>query len=200
MAQGDVIDRLVGIEPGSHLDTIRTTRPQTRDNAQASFDALFRPVETGDVSLEERCALALFVSGLHGSEPAGAFYAGLLEADPEKGGLVDKVRSEIRLAAAEGPAGHYPEGPLRPESTDGPTYRVGADRRTGLGARLSAAFDHAHMLVYRPREAAPEALQVLLQAGWTTTGIVTISQIVAFLAFQLRVVSGLRALAAAPRS
>lgn len=51
--------------------------------------------------------------------------------------------------------------------------------------------------MFRPREASPEALQKLLDAGWSTTAIVTLSQIVAFLAFQIRVVTGLTALAAA---
>jgi uncharacterized protein YciW len=36
----------------------------------------------------------------------------------------------------------------------------------------------------------------LLDAGWTTSGIVTLSQLVAFLAFQIRVVTGLKALTA----
>jgi uncharacterized protein YciW len=54
------------------------------------------------------------------------------------------------------------------------------------------------LLVFRPRDASPAALQSLLDAGWSTTGIVTLSQLVAFLSFQIRVVAGLRALAAAP--
>ena len=65
-----------------------------------------------------------------------------------------------------------------------------------LGARLSAALDHMHLLVFHPRDAAPAALQVLLDAGWSTTDIVTLSQIAAFLSFQIRVVAGLRVLAA----
>ena len=54
------------------------------------------------------------------------------------------------------------------------------------------------MLVFHPRDAAPASLQALLDAGWSTTGIVTLSQIVAFLSFQIRVVAGLRVLAGAP--
>jgi len=49
--------------------------------------------------------------------------------------------------------------------------------------------------VFHPRDAAPAALQALLDAGWSTTDIVTLSQIAAFLSFQIRVVAGLRALA-----
>ena len=66
-----------------------------------------------------------------------------------------------------------------------------------LGARLTAALAHAHVLVFHPRDASAAALQELLDAGWTNTGIVTLSQLVAFLAFQIRTVVGLRVLAAA---
>ena len=64
--------------------------------------------------------------------------------------------------------------------------------------RLAAALEHAHLLVFRPRDADPAALQALIGAGWSTDSIVTLSQLVAFLSFQIRAVAGLRALAAAP--
>jgi uncharacterized protein YciW len=51
------------------------------------------------------------------------------------------------------------------------------------------------MLVFHPRDGTPAALQALLDAGWSTTDIVTLSQIIAFLSFQIRVVTGLRILA-----
>jgi uncharacterized protein YciW len=54
------------------------------------------------------------------------------------------------------------------------------------------------MLVFHPRDATQAALQALLDAGWSTTDIVTLSQIVAFLSFQIRAVTGLRALAGRP--
>ena len=65
----------------------------------------------------------------------------------------------------------------------------------GRGEDHRFAFDHMHLLVFHPRDAAPAALQALLDAGWSTTDIVTLSQIAAFLSFQIRVVAGLRALA-----
>jgi CMD domain protein len=67
--------------------------------------------------------------------------------------------------------------------------------RESLGPRLSAAFEHTHMLVFHPRDAATPSLQSLIDAGWSTTDIVTLSQLVAFLSYQIRVVAGLRALA-----
>jgi uncharacterized protein YciW len=63
--------------------------------------------------------------------------------------------------------------------------------------RLAAALQHAHLLTLHPRDARPAELQPLLSAGWSATGaIVTLSQLVSFLAFQIRTVAGLKALAA----
>ena len=53
---------------------------------------------------------------------------------------------------------------------------------------MTAALAHVHMLVFHPRDASPASLQALLDAGWSNTGIVTLSQLVAFLAFQIRTV------------
>jgi CMD domain protein len=84
---------------------------------------------------------------------------------------------------------------LSRENTAGPIYRVSKAARRALGPRLIAAFEHVHLLVLHPRDADSAALQALLDAGWSTTGIVTLSQITAFLSFQIRVVVGLRTLA-----
>ncbi len=81
------------------------------------------------------------------------------------------------------------------ENAAGPISRASAATRAELGPRLAAAFEHAHLLVFHPRDADAPALQVLLDSGWTTTGIVTLSQLVAFLAFQVRLVIGLSVLA-----
>ncbi|MCH3835821.1 CMD domain protein, partial [Campylobacter jejuni] len=63
-----------------------------------------------------------------------------------------------------------------------------------LGTRLAAAFDWAHLLAFHPKDASPQAIGHLDAAGWSATDIISLSQLVAFLAFQLRVVHGLRVL------
>ena len=143
--------------------------------------------------------MGAFVAGLHGD----AAIADHLRRAPrrERGpGGADGRRSTppSRRPRPRGPYGRYPAGPLSREDTAGPSYRVGAATRRALGPRLAAAFEHVHMLVFHPRDAAPAALQALLDAGWSTTDIVTLSQIVAFLSFQIRVVTGLRTLAGRP--
>jgi CMD domain protein len=192
----DVIDRLAGIAAGSRLDAIRAQRPQARENAQASFAALFHPHAPAHMSLQERYAVAVFVAALHREQAIVEFYASGLAGVSDGPALADELISEIARGAWQGPYGCFPVGPLSGEDRPGPMFRVLAEHREGLGDRLAGAFEHAHLLVFHPRDASPDALRRLLDAGWSTTGIVTLSQLVAFLAFQIRVVAGLRSLAA----
>ena len=189
----DVIDRLAGVAPGSALSAIRDVRLQARDQAQASYRALFEPAETSEMSVVERFAVAAFVAGLHGDAGIAAFYA------EGATGLADAITAETARGRTTGPYGAYPPGKLNAEDTVGPAFHAcdaafGGD--AALGRRLGAALEHAHMLVFHPRDASGPHLQALLDVGWSTTGIVTLSQLVAFLAFQIRVVTGLRVLAA----
>jgi CMD domain protein len=191
----DVIDALVGIAPGSALDAIRARRPEARAHAQASYRALFAPEVPGEVTAQERFAVGTFVTGLHGGAGMAAFYAAGLAASGASPALREAVDAAVAEARGQGPYGRYPAGPLSREDTAGPVYRVGADARRVLGPRLAAALEHVHMLVFHPRDADSLALQALVDAGWSTTDIVTLSQIAAFLSFQVRVVAGLRTLA-----
>ncbi|SEL78146.1 CMD domain protein [Nonomuraea pusilla] len=186
----DVIDHLAGITPGSPLDRLRDRRPDAREHAQRAFDALFSPDEEGEVTLVERDAVAAFVAGLHQDHAAAGFYTGRL-ADLAPG-LVPAVSAEVAAGRVKGPYGVYPDGPLAAESEVGPRYRVHDPE--ALGERLTAAFEHAHLLVFRPREASGDDLDALAEHGWGPTGVVTLSQLVAFLSFQTRVVAGLRLL------
>ena len=197
MATKDIIDTLAGIEPGTALDGIRARRLQARENAQKSYLSLFEPIDAGDFSLAERAAIAAFVTGLHGESPVAAFYRQKLAANADGTALVEPIQIEIERGKTSGPYGAFPAGPLSVENKAGLIYRVSAERKPQLGTRLVAALEHAHLLVFRPRDAASADMKALLAAGWSTTGIVTFSQLVAFLSFQVRVVSGLRTLAAA---
>ncbi|MGP3964175.1 CMD domain protein [Nonomuraea sp. 3N208] len=187
----DVIDHLAGITPGSPLDRLRERRPGAREHAQRSYDALFTPDDEGEVTLVERGAIAAFVTGLHQDAAVARFYADrLAELAP---GLLKAVDTEIEEGSTTGPYGVYPAGTvLAAESDEGLRYR--AREPDALGTRLASALEHAHLLVFRPREARQDHLDALAHAGWSTTGIVTLSQLIAFLSFQVRVIAGLRLL------
>ena len=193
----DAVDIILGAAPGSSVDQLRRRRPVTRENTQASYLALFQPDVPGDVDLAERFAVAVFVAALHGNSEATAFYEqGLKEAGADDS-LHTAVLDAAASGAALGPYGEYREPGLRSENRPGLRWSVPPAAGAAFGPRLSAALEHAHLLVFRPRESSPAALDSLVQAGWSTTGIVTLSQLVAFLAYQLRIVSGLQLLAAA---
>ncbi|RZS68589.1 CMD domain protein [Agromyces ramosus] len=190
----DLIDRLAGVRPGGSVDALRRHRPATRDNAQASYDALFTEIDETHATRAERAAVAQFVAVLHDDEVAAAHYAALAR---DAGGdrLADAISDVAGAARATGPYGRYPaDGPLAGESVDGPRFLLDDHGHAELGDRLAAALEHAHLLVFRPRESSPAALVALADAGWSTDGIVTLSQLVSFLAFQLRVAAGLRLL------
>ena len=199
----DVIDGLAGIAAGSALDAVRRQRMDARTHAQVSFDALFTPVAAGGFSVRERHAVAAFVAGLHNQPDAAAFYGAALAQDDtafygaalaqDDTALAEAVRAEAGRGAAKGPFGAYPAGPHSGEDSAGPVHHADAK---ALGEKLAAGLDHAHMLLFHPRDAAPEWLQRLVDAGWDTPAIVTLSQLVAFLSFQIRVVAGYRAMTA----
>jgi CMD domain protein len=197
MSNPDTIDRLAGLAADSPLALIRDRKPVIRQNAEASYRALFEPAVPGDVTAQERFAMATFVAGLHAQDETTAFYAEGLSGTAPTAAFVAALSAEIVRGRAVGPYGAYPKGPLSVEDVAGPTYNVIESHHAVFGARITAALAHVHMLVFHPRDANAAALQKLLDAGWSNTDIVTLSQLVAFLAFQIRAVAGLRTLASA---
>lgn len=193
----DVIDTLAGIVPGSALDAAGARRPAARAHAQASYRTLLLPAGPGAFSIAERFAVAAYVAGLHRVAATADHYAAALV---QHGGaaLAATVAQAVAETLSSGPTGHYPPGPLSSEDTPGPAFALSGPVAAALGPKLAAGFAHAHYLVFHPRDAAPDRFPPLMAAGWTEDGIVTLSQLVSFLAFQIRVVAGFAVLAATP--
>jgi len=194
----DIIDVLAGLDAGSPLSTVRDQRAQARDNAQLSFEALLEPAEPGSFPLAERYAVATFVALLHGFTEAAAFYADLLADEAPE--LAAPIEAAAAAGAAAGPYGAYREVGLQGENREGLRWHPSSETTAAVGGRLAAALAHTHLLVLRPREARAEHLRALADAEWSADDIVTLSQLVAFLSFQLRAAWGLRVLAANPAS
>ncbi|MFL1381514.1 CMD domain protein [Nocardiopsis protaetiae] len=189
----DLVDRLLGIAPGSPLDLVRAARPQARTNAQRSYEVLLEPADPAGVPRSVRLLVAAYVAGLHRAVPLTVHYGRLATAEAGAD-TVRVVADLVERSRAAGPYGTFHESGLAAESTDGPRHRVPDAERERLGEATAAALDHAHLLVFRPREAGPGDQRALEAAGWSTTDIVTLSQLIAFLAFQIRLVHGLEVL------
>lgn len=190
----DVLDRVLGVTPGDRLDVIWRARAATKSNAQRSYDSLFRPVVPNGVSVAERLAVAVVVSRWHGGTPLSEHYETEFAAAEPSAHLIGALREIAAAGATAGPYGVYREHGLAAESTTGLRFTVPDDARAAIGDELSTLLEHVHLLVFRPREASAEALQALLDQGWTTTDLVCVSQLVAFLTFQIRYANGLSVL------
>lgn len=191
MPHNDVIDRLIG-----QSLQLRARRPITIEQAQKSYDALF--LDDKDFSLLDRLTVATFVSRLHGFENAISFYDHQLQKlAPEWSKIIEKAAAS---AKSTGPFGNYPEGVLTKENTVGKTWTAGTELEKQLGKKVAAALSHSHLLVFHPRDCQKSNLERLITAGWTNQTIVTLSQLVAFLSFQIRLSEGLRLLAKSPKA
>jgi len=109
---------------------------------------------------------------------------------------IERVATALRVAALhEEPAviGHY-TALLR--GTPGGSEQLlagvlaGPDA-AGLPVRLQAILAHVDLLVIRPAAARPADLKALQAAGLSDAEIVTVSQLIAFTSFQVRVFVGL---------
>lgn len=190
MPQADVIDTIIGKGLA-----IRNRRPVTVAQSQESYDALFTLEGEQQFSLAERFAVALFVAGLHQHTGSIAFYEEKLNAIAPN--LAKEIREATEYARTDGPYGHYPDGPLSVENLDGLSWSIDTEHGEELGEKLSAALVHTHLLVFHPRDSKASHLQKLIKAGWDETTIVTLSQLVSFLCFQIRLAIGLQQLDAA---
>ncbi|MGO3886127.1 MAG: hypothetical protein ACTJHU_07505, partial [Mycetocola sp.] len=74
MSDIDVIDEILAIAPGDRLDAVRAVRPQARENAQRSYEALFEPVDASGVTLAERTVVATFTTALLRATELSEFY------------------------------------------------------------------------------------------------------------------------------
>lgn len=164
--QTDVISSLAGIAPGSPLAELRAQRPEATSHAQGSYTALFDPPELFGLRPVERFATALRVATIHDAAEATEHYRQrLVEAG---------ASPEIVAAAALQDAGSASQSD------------------PAVPPRLQAILTHADLLATHPVDATPDHLQALADAGLATVEIVQLSQIVAFISFQVRVVAGLK--------
>jgi alkylhydroperoxidase domain protein/CMD domain protein len=166
----DVISALAGISPGSPAAELRAQRREAMQHAQGSYTALFDPAERGvGLAPVERFAIALRVAAIHAATEAADHYRQRL--------IAAGASPEIVAAAAleDAGAGSQPDPEVPP--------------------RLQAILRHADLLSTHPVDASPDDLQALADAGLATVEIVVLSQIVAFVSFQVRVIAALQLIA-----
>jgi alkylhydroperoxidase domain protein/CMD domain protein len=78
-----------------------------------------------------------------------------------------------------------------PEASDQLIAAIQTGEGAALSPRLQAILAHTDLLVIRPAAATPANLDALKAAGLTGPEIVTVSQLIAFVSFQVRILAGL---------
>ncbi|WEZ85787.1 CMD domain protein (plasmid) [Rhizobium sp. 32-5/1] len=84
----DVIDKVLGLQPGSPLCELRAQRPKLKHLTQTSYVAALHPADPRSFSYAERAAVAARMAGLWSSSELVAHYKALAEAE---GGVGDGI-------------------------------------------------------------------------------------------------------------
>ncbi|HTI84855.1 MAG TPA: hypothetical protein VL614_30750 [Acetobacteraceae bacterium] len=101
MSHPDIIDTIAGLAAGSPLAMIGDRKPVTRQQALASYPVLFESAEPGDVTLQERFAVAVFVAALHAEDDIARFYAdGLARTEPPQA-ILTAIFAQAALARTQ---------------------------------------------------------------------------------------------------
>jgi alkylhydroperoxidase domain protein/CMD domain protein len=109
---------------------------------------------------------------------------------------VERLATALRVASLHQEPALVEHYTAQFRATDGASEKVIAavlagPEAAGLSARLRAILAHVDLLVIRPAAATPADLQKLRAAGLADAEVVTVSQIIAYTSFQIRVFVGL---------
>lgn len=109
--------------------------------------------------------------------------------------LSERLEAALRVAILENSQpliDHYSHRLRQQGITAAAIAAIESDAKSSaLSARTSAILRHVDLLTLAPAAVAPEDLAALQKAGLSTRNIVTLSQLIAFLSFQLRAVATL---------
>ncbi len=168
----DAIGGLAGLD-AEKSDAVRGHRPETITAAEESLHALFDVPEHDEapsVGRVTRLLAAARAAHVDGSTELAEFYAEQLGEESDEPALAVELALRLVRDGADGEAGERATRAIR------------------------SLLRHIDLLVQRPAAATPDDLDALTAAGWATTEIVVLSQIVTFVTYQTRVVHGLRVL------
>lgn len=124
-------------------------------------------------------------------------YAALLEpSDPAGLSRIERELAALRTAALTGSAALVAHHQARLRQLGASENVVELDKHgaEALTPRQAAIVHHVELLTLTPRQASQAAVDDLRASGLSARDIVTLAQLVAFVTFQARVITGLRLL------
>lgn len=165
VAATDVVGQILGIEPGSPADQIRARKPEYVEQNEAYYRAVFEPDAESEAAFSARDrALVAIRVASHTGSDAVVEWYTKLAS---RLGATDGVISSVRNISAHS----FPEEP-----------------------EFAAAIARADRVTLDPVTTTTEQIQELQSAGFSPARILALSQTIAFVAYQVRHIAGLRAL------
>jgi CMD domain protein len=160
----DVVNSILGVGDNSPIANLRNQKPTLVTELQDYYDAIFQP--------DPDSAAALPVADRYVIAVRVASFTGSDAVANWYANLATGVGVDEAIVT---------------QARDNSSAWTGA-------TPLDAAIRHTDLLTRHPSAAQPADLQTLKDAGFTPAGIVSLSQTVAFVSYQLRLIAGLRAL------
>jgi uncharacterized protein YciW len=159
----DVVNRILGINGDGKIAALRRQKPELAEQLQTYYLALFEP------------------------EAASA----------EAFALTDRYLIAVRVAAHTGSAAVIDWYATLAKQAGVPAETLARIQNTATpwtdSSKLAAAVRHTDLLTKSPADAQASDLQALKDGGFTPAGILSLSQVIAFVNYQLRLIAGLRA-------
>jgi len=160
----DVLNSILGVDEDSPIVQLRNQKPALVAELQDYYLSLFDPVESSAQALP---VADRFVVAVRVASHTGSQSVADWYANlAEQGGVEAETVSKARDVST----------PWAEQT------------------QLGAAIRHADLLTLRPAAATRDDLEALKAAGYSPAGIVSLSQVIAFVSYQLRLAAGLRAL------
>jgi uncharacterized protein YciW len=166
MTRVDVIDALLGPETASAVAGLRGAKPELAAQMQDYYDAVFEPAPDSAEALSRSERWLIAVRTA--SHTGSASVVDWYRKLARQGGVPDE---EISKAADVS----------QPWTSD---------------SRISAIMRHVDLIVTHPVDSSRSDIEALQGAGLSPTAIVALSQVAAYVSYQLRLVAALRALGA----
>jgi uncharacterized protein YciW len=161
----DVVALIAGIEPGSPADRVRAGKPEYVEQNESYYRAVFEPNDESEVAFPARDrALVAIRVASHTRSTAVIDWYTRLARDV--GATEDQIAAVSDLSS-----------PV-----------------AAVDSKLAAAITRADRVTLAPDTTTEDQIAELREAGFSPAGILSLSQTIAFVSYQLRHIAGLRAL------
>ena len=166
----DVLNAILGVDENDPIVALRQQKPSLVTELQDYYVALFEPTEASAAALP--LAIRAQVAVRVASHTGSTAVVNWYRSVAESAGVTSVELDRV----------------------------ADVSKSPGDDDVLGAAIRHTDLLTLRPADATAADLQALKGAGLTPAGIVSLSQVIAFTSYQLRLVAALRALGRAGMS